>query len=233
MVLMAACDAYYKFTYVDIGAAGANHDSAIFKNSGYGQALLNGTLGIPPPALLPASNIMFPHFFVADQAFPLHLNIMRPYPGSYLSETKNIFNLRLSRVRRNIENTFGIFAQRWRRLRNPIIANIENCENIIKACVVLHNYVQKGEEDLPISERRYCPTGFVDWVDDNGEIHNGQWRSVPSGNLRSVGRSGSNNAPKTVQQLRDTLAEYLISPAGALPYQWDRVHEGGVPDNFH
>lgn len=107
MVLMAACDSYYKFIYVDIGAAGSCHDSTIFKESNYGIELLNGKLPIPEPEPLPETNVPFPHFFAADAAFPLHQNIMRPFPGAFLNERKNIFNMRRSRVRRTIENTLA------------------------------------------------------------------------------------------------------------------------------
>ncbi|KAJ8913057.1 hypothetical protein NQ315_006558, partial [Exocentrus adspersus] len=191
MILMAACDSYYKFTYVDIGAPGSDHDSAVFRKSSYSKALLNGTLPLPHPQPLP------------DAAFPLHKNVMRPYSGKYLEEKKNIFNYRLSRCRRTIENTFKILlAQRWRRLRNPIIASEEICELVIMATVVLHNFLQKGEQDMEPSERMYSPTGFVDWEDDTGNIHLGHWRRDPGTNLRSIGRLGSNNASTSVQKLR-------------------------------
>ncbi|KAG5868217.1 hypothetical protein JTB14_031174 [Gonioctena quinquepunctata] len=130
---MAVCDAYHKFTYVDVGCEGSNHDSNAFSNCEYGKALLQNRLSIPNPKTLPGTSIMLPHFFVADQAFPLHSNIMWPYPGTYLNEKKNVFNIRLSRARRTIENSFGILAQRWRRLRNPIIANVELCDKIVLA----------------------------------------------------------------------------------------------------
>lgn len=231
IILMAVCDAYYRFTYVDIGAAGANHDAAVFRESGCGKALLTGKLNLPDPKPLPGTNVTLPHFLAADAAFPLHENIMRPYPGSYLQESQNLFNMRLSRARRCIENTFGILAQRWRRLRNPIIANVETCEYITQAVVVLHNFIQKSEEDIPVNERRYCPTGFVDWEDDNGHMHDGEWRQW-SDKLRSVSRVGSNNASQKIQAQRNILAEYFLSPLGAIPNQIARLYVGSVPDTF-
>lgn len=36
IILMACCDAFNRFTMVDIGAAGANHDATVFKNSSIG-----------------------------------------------------------------------------------------------------------------------------------------------------------------------------------------------------
>lgn len=228
---MAVCDSYYKFVMVDVGTPGSNNDASSFRNSKFGEMLLNKTLNIPGDKNLPGTNISLPHFLVADQAFPLHQNIMRPYPGSYLGENKNIFNYRLSRARRTIENTFGILAQRWRRLRNPIIANIDTCEKIILATIVLHNLVQNSEEDIPMEKRRYCPTGFVDTIDESGNIREGAWRRMP-GNLASVGKMGSNNSARDNIRNRDILMNYFISDVGAHPEQWNQVHHGGAPGDF-
>jgi hypothetical protein len=43
------------------------------------------------------------------------------------------FNYRLSRARRTIENTFGIFASRWQIFKKPIIARIATTRMIVKA----------------------------------------------------------------------------------------------------
>lgn len=69
-----------------------------------------GTVNIPAPATLPNDDTAdkFPYTFVGDEAFPLRTFMMRPYPGRALdTECKKVFNYRLSRARRVIENTFG------------------------------------------------------------------------------------------------------------------------------
>ena len=71
---------------------------------------------------------------------------MRPYPGKALTfETRKIFNYRLSRARRVIENTFGILVARWRVFQKPIDAKPERVETIILAAIALHNYLRQTD----------------------------------------------------------------------------------------
>ena len=72
--------------------------------------------------------------------------IIRTYPVSDLNANKRFFNYRLSRARRTIKNAFGILMQRWRVFRKPIIADISTCENVVKATVVLHNFLMCDRE---------------------------------------------------------------------------------------
>ncbi|KAE8738258.1 hypothetical protein FOCC_FOCC016269, partial [Frankliniella occidentalis] len=104
-----------------------------------GGSVLFGRLPIPPPRLLPAGLTATPHMLVGDDAYPLGRHIMKLFEGDFLPDKKVIFNHRLSRARRTIENTFGIMTARWRILRRHFIASKRTAKAVIKACVVLHN----------------------------------------------------------------------------------------------
>jgi len=95
-VLMAVADYEYNFLDTDIGGYGSEGDSTVFRSTSFGKALINNNLKIPPARRL--GNILLPHFFVADDAFPLHRNIMKPYQpprnGGQLHREQRIFNYR-------------------------------------------------------------------------------------------------------------------------------------------
>ena len=127
-------------SHVDIGDYGSNSDGGIFKNSKFGQAFMNNELGIPHPKSLPnwPEGGVLSHCIVADEAFPLRCDLMRPYPRTNnrqtLQEDQKIFNYRLSRARRIVENAFGILAQRWRifnRRINLLLKNVDSHEEFI------------------------------------------------------------------------------------------------------
>ena len=83
-----------------------------------------------------------PYYLVGDDIFGMQMWLQRPYPGNELSEEKRIFNYRLSRARRVIENAFGIMVARWRIFSHPIQASVEIAEAITKAAICLHNFLR-------------------------------------------------------------------------------------------
>ena len=88
-----------------------------FFQTAFGRSFENGTLSIPPPQPLTCTTEpapALPFVFVGDEAFPLKKNLLRPlnFPGKNLTEPLAVYNYRLSRARRIIENSFGILAAR-------------------------------------------------------------------------------------------------------------------------
>ncbi|XP_076284648.1 LOW QUALITY PROTEIN: uncharacterized protein LOC143211103 [Lasioglossum baleicum] len=79
------------------------------------QSLQTGELNLPPPSPMPHSSGNFPFVFVADEAFSLHTNVMKPYAKKDLNHEKQVVsNQIMSSARSVVENTFGILVARFR-----------------------------------------------------------------------------------------------------------------------
>jgi len=165
---------------------------------------------------------------VADEAFQLHKNVMRPYSGRCLSDDKSIFNYRLSRARRVIENSFGILALRWRILRRPICAYPSTVDRLVMACVILHNFLMTKNAKKTLNEQTYFPSNFIDH-DDMGRIIPGTWRNETS-YLENIRSTRAHRATREAYEQRDTLTKYLLSPAGAVTWQNEYIHRGSNDD---
>lgn len=90
IVLLAVCDAWYCFTLLDIGNYGRHSDGGVLANSTFGQAMKRGSLSLPNPEPLTGQRLPIPYFFVGYSAFPLKTYMLRPYPGKFLPESKQI-----------------------------------------------------------------------------------------------------------------------------------------------
>lgn len=101
IILLAVVDHDYCFRYINVGCNGKQSDGGVFQQSSLFEALENNLL--PPGGCL-----------VGDDAFPLKTYLMKPYSKITLSLEQKVFNYRLSRARRIVENAFGILASRFR-----------------------------------------------------------------------------------------------------------------------
>ena len=96
--LMALVDAQYRFIFVDIGQYGSNADGPVFQKSKFGSMFMRDELNVPGPKPLPRARFLgnMLHVIVADEAFPLCPNIMRPYPrgrnASKMPRPSRVFN---------------------------------------------------------------------------------------------------------------------------------------------
>lgn len=141
IVLLAVVDAKYRFLYIDVGVNGRVSDGGVFKQSDLAKAIELNTLNIPRECPLPSRELPVPFVFVADAAFPLSQNILKPFPLRNLTYQQRIFNYRLSRARRVVENAFGILANRFRILLTSINLCPEKVQAITLASCALHNFL--------------------------------------------------------------------------------------------
>ena len=212
--LLALVDANYKFIYVDIGEYGSNTDGNVFQFSNFGKLYIDYKLNVPPIKRLPnfPQEGKMPHVIVADEAFPLLHNLMRPYPGrstGNLPKEEAVFNYRLSRARMVVENAFGILVQRWRIFDRKIPLSECNVDSVVKAACVLHNYLTE-EKDIdeifaqlnPMRERFLTEDGVA---------------------CLYMPRLNGYRSTRDAQGVRDIFKGYFNSPQGMLHWQNTRI----------
>lgn len=95
--------------------------------------------------------------------------MLKPYPRdqSGHDRTKAIFNYRLSRARRIVENAFGLLTQHFRIFLTPIHLNVDVLEDLVTVACILHN-LMIDEKGIP-SERELPPSD-LDSINDILEI---------------------------------------------------------------
>ncbi|KAG8171621.1 hypothetical protein JTE90_014267 [Oedothorax gibbosus] len=196
MVLLAVADSDYKFSFVDVGGYGKDCDSNILKQTELWDLLIRKQLNIPNPAPLPPHNLKVPYVFVADEAFPMQENAMRPFGGHNLTVKQRIFNYRLSRARRFVECAFGILTNKWRIFHKPLIMSRRKAMAVIKCCTLLHNIVREMDG--------YRPDDLVTCT------------------LDAV-TSSTTTMMKTPRGIRTVFANCFVSEIGALPWQMSKI----------
>jgi hypothetical protein len=205
IVLLALADANYRFIVVDVGGYGKQSDGGTFATSQFGIRFNRGEIDLPPPRAPNGCLQNLPHVFVADAAFPLTKNMLRPYPGKRLGPAERVFNYRLSRARRVIENAFGILANRFRVFHRTMDQRPQTADKIVKATCVLHNMLRMGASSYGGSSD---VTDFLDATpEDDGST---AWQP-----LKATKSRASNEAFK----IRDNYRDYFMSPVGQVAWQ--------------
>lgn len=220
LVLMALVDAQYRFVYIDIGANGRQSDAQVFGNCSLSTALAENTLNLPPPAHLPGTNTLASFVIVADDAFPMKPYLLKPYPDRLYDDTSSrVFNYRLSRARRIVENAFGILANRWRVLRGRMTLCPDKAEKVVKACCVLHNFLRTR------SISQYSPTDLIDREEGTQhEVVPGNWRNdnETSSSWLPMVPQGNRGHSMEAKEMRDLYRDYFNN-AGQVEWQWRMI----------
>lgn len=191
----------------------------VFRSTKLWKALKENSVYLPPAKPLLSrdqfyeddEDLNIEHYFVCDDAFPLGMNLMKPYSKNRLTDEKRIFNYRLSRARRVSENAFGILAARFRVLHTMMCLDPRKARNVVLACCTLHNML------LSKSSQSYCPVGSIDYEDENGKVIPVSWR-------RDIGNTGNfislpkfrERHPKNADDMRARCCTMAVQSACCL-----------------
>lgn len=182
-----------------------------------GQKFEKHEMNVPDAELLTIDGMPLPYVLVGDEAFQLTDYLLRPYPGrGGLNKDKTIFNYRLSRARRTIENSFGLLVSLWRILKKPIEATVDNITHIVKAIICLHNWLRKRDED-----NNYIQENMVDRHGENGFVP-GLWRDEVGNHsaLQDARIHGNNLSSRAAVTIRNEFCDYF-NAEGDVPWQYD------------
>jgi len=213
IILMALVDADYKFLWVDVGANGACSDSQVFNISQLKAQIDDETIGFPEPDPLPNDDKDVPYFIIGDDAFPLKPWMMKPFSRRDLTREERIFNYRLSRARRIVENAFGILANRFRAILGKMLQEPETVEDIVLTCICLHNLMRIRYPALQNHD--------LDHEDDDHNLIPGQWRD--NANMNDMEEGVPANPTNAAKQQRIYYKHWVNSQAGAVAWQDDMV----------
>lgn len=210
VVLMALVDANYRFIYVDVGATGRSGDAGIFDRSTLNAGMSSKTLGFPSPVMLGNTEERCSYHVIGDDAFPLREELMKPFPFRNLSREQRIFNYRLSRARRVVENAFGILSSRFRVFLSTICLEADKVEKVILAAICLHNF---------LIDTHPLPQNLVDHEDDQHHVTHGSWRQDGESSLQDTAPTTARNHSVLAKRQRDRLMAYFNSQDGSVPWQ--------------
>jgi len=158
-----------------------------------------------------------PYMIVDDDAFPLKPYLMKPYPNRNLGITQRVFNYRLSRVRRIVENVFGILTSRFSVFQKTNALEPDKDEKVVLAACVLHNFLRSKPSSMNI----YSPPDYIDR--ENQEIViDAEWRQNAGNCLPNILQQGGNRSTLEAREIRDKLCDYF-NTNGEVPWQWDAI----------
>ena len=211
---MALVDAEYKFVWIDVGSEGSTSDAQLFNACELKQRLESETLGVPQPEPMPNDDEDTPYYIVADEAFALRTWLMKPYARTAMAREERIYNYRLSRARRVVENAFGLLANRFQCLLTTLRQNPSTVRTMVQACVCLHNLMRTRYPSIHNSA--------LDREDAEHNIVPGSWRGEQTlAELRQPARGRS--ATQAAQAQRNYIKAYYNSPAGSVPWQESKI----------
>lgn len=127
-----------------------------------------------------------------------------------MNAVQRIFNYRLSRARRVIENAFGIMSSRFRVMRSAI--KLEPTKTIQVTLTFLMNR----------KSSIYFNTNLVDHYTCDGTLVPGEWRSEEnSQNFLNI-QNHRSYASQDISNIREEFSQYFVEE-GEVPFQYKHI----------
>ena len=133
MVKMGIGNAKYEFILCDFGINGRISDGGVINRTAFYDKLSKGQLNLPQENKIEGSEKVLPYVFIGDEAFAMRTDFLRPFGQKDLTNERRIFNYRLSRARRIIENIFGILVSRFHIFQTAINLLPRNTKTVVLA----------------------------------------------------------------------------------------------------
>jgi len=171
-------------------------DGGLFNQSSLAEAIEKN---IPTPEADEDTDVVLPYVFVADKAFALKENILMPYGQRNVNNEQRIFNYRLSRARRTVENAFGILSQRFRIFNRPIQLHPSKVELVTMTGCCLHNFLLRDSASASV---------YTASSDD-----------CLTNSMPNIARQGSSRPSDSALSVRNKFAHYFNSEHGEVPWQ--------------
>lgn len=144
IVLLACANANYEIIWCEAGVNGRISDGGVIKETRFYEKLNNRELNIPNKRKPQNCSKALPFVFIGDEAFALRTDFMKPFGKNSLTTERKIYNYRLSRARRVIENVFGILSNRFKILHTAINLDLQRIKLVVLTCCILHNFLRKS-----------------------------------------------------------------------------------------
>ena len=141
-IYLAICDANFCFAMVNIWEHGSNNFRTVLSRGDISKRFENSLRNLHESVPSKGCNYNpLPYCMYGDEIFLIKTWLLRPDPGRQMQGDRVVYNLPHSRVRRTIEDAFGLMMTRWRILHTPVSSSDENIDKLIMAIVVLHHYL--------------------------------------------------------------------------------------------
>ena len=153
--VQAACDYEYHCVYVCVAVPGGVNDITAFRKTNLHEILQKLPTGI---------------FIAGDNAYPCSEHLLTPFSAKEKRDhKKDAYNIYLSQLCIQTEQTFGFITTKWRILRRPLQMKLINVGVVFLTITRLHNFCINEGDAVPIGDNPIFIPSDVDVanIEDN------------------------------------------------------------------